>query len=115
MRILLIRPPYRYVKGASRPAVSLPLGLLYIAGVLEKNSFEVQIYDALFSSAVPSGREEGTECLLGDTFVEIERKIKEISPDIVGISDLFTVQADNAVKLAELVKKINTKTSPSPL
>ncbi len=43
MKILLIRPPYTRLKQTGQ-APYFPLGLGYIAAVLNKNGFEVNIY-----------------------------------------------------------------------
>ena len=49
MKILLINPPYiKQIYGAFKRAapIHLPLGLAYIAAVLETNNFDVQVLDA---------------------------------------------------------------------
>ena len=53
MKILLIRPPAKYIKGSAKPSASLPLGLLYVAAALEKNNFTVEIYDAQINIDFP--------------------------------------------------------------
>lgn len=73
-------------------SASPPLGLLYLAAMLEKENFEVKVVD-----------------VYDFTFKEIEKVIVKEKPDIVGIP-CFTETRIVALKLAGLVKKINKKT-----
>ncbi len=66
MRTLLINPPYPFVK-----VPIMPMGLLYLSGVLEHDGKEVQILDLLVTKYSKD---------------KIENKIKEYKPDIVGIT-----------------------------
>ena len=47
--------------------------------------------------------------MIGQSDSEIENVIKEFSPDIVGISILFSNLNQSAHKIASIVKKINPK------
>lgn len=85
--ILLIYPLYSY------PRKNPPLGLAYMAAVLEKENFRVKIIDV---SA------EG----LSET--ELESRIRSEQPKLVGIS-FMTPQIGEAFKVAEMTKKINSK------
>jgi radical SAM superfamily enzyme YgiQ (UPF0313 family) len=107
MNILLIRPPAQHSQGSARPSASLPLGLLYIAAVLEKNGYTVQIYDAQINVLAPTYRDLNSGVYMGDRWEVIEEQIRRRRPALVGISCLFTAQMGSAVKTAEIVKKIN--------
>lgn len=72
----------RWRKGSSMP----PLGLLYIAAVLEREGHEIQI--------IPAD-------ILGLNFKQIQRKIKEFKPDIIGI----TSTTENRFQSFKLIKK----------
>ena len=50
MKILLINPPRIYYQGSKGLRFGLPLGLLYIAAVLEKYGYQPKILDCLISS-----------------------------------------------------------------
>ena len=83
--ILLIYPPYSYAR--KNP----PLGLAYMAAVLEQNNYIVKIVDVSAE---------------GLSWVELEARIKNEQPKLVGIS-FMTPQVGEALKIAALVKKIN--------
>jgi len=96
MKATLINPPlYQSTVRKLGPIVeslfynSAPLGLCYLASVLEEEKHEVKIIDA------------AVECL------SIERVIKRItnfSPDVIGITT-FTVSVYSAYELAKEIKK----------
>jgi radical SAM superfamily enzyme YgiQ (UPF0313 family) len=85
MKVLLINPPTFQEEKPSIP----PLGLAYIAGVLRKSLFEVDVID--FD-------------LERDKFENFERIIDKIAPDILGIGAL-TLQVENAYTIARIVKE----------
>lgn len=87
-RILLVNPHETEQSGFTNP----PLGLLYIAGTLQKNDFEVRVVDG---------------CLEGKAAVE--SAIKEFSPELVGITCL-TPGRKKALEIAEMVKNHNAHT-----
>jgi radical SAM superfamily enzyme YgiQ (UPF0313 family) len=66
MKTLLINPPYPFVE-----VPIIPMGLLYLAGVLEHNGKEVQILDLLVTKYSKD---------------KIENKIKEYKPDVMGVT-----------------------------
>jgi anaerobic magnesium-protoporphyrin IX monomethyl ester cyclase len=66
MRTLLINPPYPFTEWPN-----MPLGLSYVAAVLEKNGVEVQVLDLLVSQY----SEE-----------KVRRCMAEFSPEVVGIT-----------------------------
>jgi anaerobic magnesium-protoporphyrin IX monomethyl ester cyclase len=100
MKILLINPPFSkeeiFTKSMSKVgAVLPPLGLAYIAAVLEKENFQVKIIDGFVLSS-----------LKRYTFKNLEKDIKTFFPDIIGITST-SPQICNAVKTAQIAKKIN--------
>ncbi len=109
MKILLIRPPSRQVKGSAKPSVSLPLGLLYIAAVLEKNGYNVQIYDAQANVTMPFYYDSNGIMYLGDKWQVVREEIKRRNPDLIGISNLFTAQFESTIKVAEIAKQVNKR------
>jgi len=96
LKILLISPPRGLIDGnVKKPKFQThPLGLLYLAGVLEKNNYQVKILDALSH---------------GNSIDEINLEVSEFSPHVVGITAM-TIQARDAYMVAESVKTINPKT-----
>ncbi len=80
MKILLIQPPPR--RFANEDIVVPPLGIAYLASVLEEKRHQVSIIDAF------------AETLDINT---LEEKIRECSPDIIGITGMTPV-IDNAFR-----------------
>ncbi len=72
---------------------SHPLGLLYIASILDINNYKVDIFDAYS---------------FGKSLAEIRKKILIFSPDVLGISAM-TIQANDAYLIAKTAKAINPK------
>lgn len=81
-KILLINPP----EGTLGRLTAAPLGLMYIAAVLQENNIDVQILDAFL---------EG--------WASIIPKVKEFKPDLVGIT-CPTYARVQAIKTAEVIK-----------
>ncbi len=107
MKILLINPPQTFYVGSEPPAGSLPLGLMYLAAILDKEGYKVEILDAFMADFVP--QENGETPIVGMPFGEIEAEIRRRQPDIVGISGPFTSQIGNTLKISQLAKQVNPK------
>lgn len=106
MKVLLIFPPasiFRFnIKGASPP-----LGIAYIGAILRDQGYEVHLLDAIadgFETKISEGKEMYR---YGLSFPEIERHVRSLRPDVVGISSMFSIQAHNAEKVAGVVKGVN--------
>jgi len=89
-KILLITPPYHcgVVESAGKWT---NLGFLYIAGELEKDGHEVEVYDAMAKN---------------HTYEDIEKRIQTSRPDIVG-STAYTATIHDATEVLRLAKSIN--------
>jgi anaerobic magnesium-protoporphyrin IX monomethyl ester cyclase len=92
MRFQLFVPPQGYVaqrweEGSSMP----PLGILSLGAVLEKNGIEVEV--------VPAD-------ILGYNWKDIEKKIRDFKPAIIGVTTTTENRFDS-FKLAALAKKID--------
>jgi len=83
--VLLIHPPYEWQEK------SPPLGLAYIAAVLEDAGFNVIILDM---------------DVMGLKLDEIEQQIKIHNPGIIGIS-CMTLQAKRTIEIAKIAKKVD--------
>ncbi len=86
MKTLLIIPPYPFAE-----APIMPIGLSYIAGVLERNGQEVQILDLLVSKY---SREK------------IKSKLEEYQPDIVGTTSV-TLNYHSTSEILKYCKSLN--------
>ena len=94
-KVFLVSPPVarktRIMKTLEEMSRNVPVTpLLYLGAVLEKAGKKVWISEA-------------------DTFLELKEEIKEFTPHMVGIT-ATTTQMPQAVKTAELAKKINPET-----
>ncbi len=87
MKILLIQPPPRKI--ATEDIIVPPLGIAYLAAVLEKKSHSVSIIDAFA---------EGLD------ISSLEDRIKEITPDLIGITGMTPV-IDNAFRTARVCRR----------
>ena len=105
MKVLLINPPQTFYPGSEQPAGNLPLGLMYLAALLQKANFKVEILDAFMVDSV--FQRNGVETTVGMPLTKIRHELIERKPDVVGISGPFTCQIDNAVKISNLVKEVN--------
>jgi len=105
MKVLLVNPPQIFYPGSDAPAGNLPLGLMYIAAVLDKAGYKVEILDAFMTEAVFLKVKDTLE--VGMPYRRIREEIQRRKPDIVGIANPFTCQIDNAVKVADIVKEVD--------
>ena len=91
-RVLLISPSSDLENKPKKTKFQThPLGLLYIAAVLEKEGFDVQICDAHS---------------FGYSLGYIRRNIESFKPDIVGLTAM-TIFSPSAYRVAKEVKKVN--------
>lgn len=104
MRVLLVFPPTRLYPEEDRPLV-FPLGIGYLAAVLEKKGHKVRVIDCIASDRKYERNEDGT-FHVGLTWAEIKAEIEDFTPDVVGVSCLWTADYPNAKKISEIVKQI---------
>jgi anaerobic magnesium-protoporphyrin IX monomethyl ester cyclase len=109
MKILLINPPQTFFAGSEPPAGNLPLGLMYIASVLKKGGFAVEILDAFMGSGFVF-QTEGEERTVGMPTELIKQEIVKCKADIVGLAGPFTCQISNTIKVAKIAKEVNPTT-----
>ena len=87
MKILLIQPPPRKI--AKENIVVPPLGIAYLAAVIEKQGHSVSIIDA-FAEALD--------------LHSLEDRVKKIAPDLIGITGMTPV-IDNAFRTAGICRR----------
>jgi anaerobic magnesium-protoporphyrin IX monomethyl ester cyclase len=105
MKVLLINPPQLFYPGSDPPAGNLPLGLMYIAAVLDKAGYKAEILDAFMIDS--SFLKVGDTLEVGMPYGKIREEIRRRKPDIVGIASPFTCQAENAIRVGNIVKEID--------
>ena len=108
-RVLLITPPAFTFKNMPDINATPPLGLGYLAAMLETRGIEVKIFDSLIEGLSNEERISDEIIRIGASFGQIEDVIRIFSPDIVGVSNLFSRQAKNAEKLYEIAKKVDPR------
>lgn len=124
MKILLVNPPYRRLGGVG--SVYFPLGLGYLAAVLERANYEIKIYngeaprsseecDAVKNykggdfSGLMSHHEEYFKNLKDDNFFvwqQFKKSLDDFRPDLVGIL-VRTPMLISALRTSRLVKEWN--------
>jgi anaerobic magnesium-protoporphyrin IX monomethyl ester cyclase len=107
MKVLLINPPQTFFPGSEPPAGNLPIGLMYIAAVLQRGGYQVEILDAFMLGDGEFIQAEET-ITVGLSFEQIKQEIQNRKPDVVGIAGPFTCQIGNALETSKVVKEVNT-------
>jgi hypothetical protein len=96
-KVLFVNP--RAPDGISKNSYYLPLGLLYLASVCEKEGCEAQLLD--FNIYHPHTREKPNEWCKQ----LLSEKIHEYRPDIVILGCLFSGQFAQVRELSKVIKK----------
>lgn len=106
-RVLLVRPPAFYHSGSILPGLNIPVGILYIAAVLEREGVTVEILDAQVSLDSPITDLGDGLSRMGCSWEEIRGRIDTFKPDLVGITSSFSAQFESTMASARLVKENN--------
>jgi len=109
-RVLLIEPPVtvscRAPAGQRAPVVP-PLGIASVAAVLERAGVEVRLLDAFVEGfASPTELPDG-RVRYGLTDDEIEQRIREFDPHVVGVSCIVTNRHRDAHAVCQLAKRVD--------
>lgn len=104
MKILIIDTPSSLSDKADPPRSFLPLGPISLASALEQAGHDVEIYDPKISATLSR---KGDHYYFGDEPESIRRRIRARRPDVVGISNLFSRDAGNALMIADQVKEVD--------
>jgi magnesium-protoporphyrin IX monomethyl ester (oxidative) cyclase len=107
-KIMFIEPPLSVSKAIKSPNHQFPLGLLYMAGVLEKNGFNVKILDCPLNYEQRQEINKDTD-KIGLNPSQIKQEIEKFRPDIIGVSCSFTMFESDSFEVINLIKKINKK------
>jgi anaerobic magnesium-protoporphyrin IX monomethyl ester cyclase len=106
MRVCLINPPRLHPKLWGKPNVFQPLGIAYVAAVLERQ-YKVRIIDSPTEGWGNLQQVDGTKYRVGLKNEEIKDRIGRWSPDVVGINIPFSGWSKGAFEVASLVKNID--------
>lgn len=106
MRVCLINPPRIHPKLWGKPGVFQPLGIAYVAAVLEKQH-TVSIIDSPTEGWKNLEQIDETKYRVGLRNNELADRIRRWSPDIVGINIPFSGWSKGAFEVASIVKGID--------
>lgn len=87
MQVTLVNPPYP--AGSHRHPPFIPLGIGYLAAVLEKNGYDVNVIDCQ---------------ALKLSMFEVEKELRKREPDVVGLTST-TLTYNSALKIIKVAKK----------
>jgi len=104
MKILLIDTNRTYDKRTKGVRLSLPLGILYLAAVLENEGFDVSVLDCKISKKTRIKKIGNGMTHHGLDDEDFKDLIKKENPDIVGVSCMFTAQFENYLIDTKLIK-----------
>lgn len=107
MNVLLLRPPAINHFSSYGPSISMPIGLMSLASVLESNGYAVEVYDSLLSGQKIPINEEFYH--IGDEWDLFTHKILDYNADIIGIQFAFSYQFDYAQKAISKIKESISK------
>lgn len=109
MKILLINPTNSVdIKSDFIVNIFQPIGLAYVAAMLEKHKYKVEILDAL-AQGFDNEKIIKNKRVIGLDYQTIKEKIIKFNPDIVGITTPFSFQSLEAHQMAKIVKSIDKK------
>lgn len=107
-KALLIFPPLT-VDLADYPLPHPPLGLAYLAAVLEKHDFPVKILDALALGINRAKKRKKGFLKVGLSKGEIKKAIVDFQPNLVGVWCGSTTHAPDSHAVAAWVKEIDSR------
>ena len=105
-KTLLINPPGTGALETLLEMVTEPLGIAYIAGVLEREGYPVEILDALAVAPYQRQKLADGRYRVGLTEEQIADRIQELAPDIVGIACMFSAYAPDSHRIARCIKQV---------
>lgn len=105
MKIFFVRPAQIHWRHEAK-RVGTPIGLLSIAALAKQH------HDVAFLDVSAEGYDLETEIApnvfrFGLARSEIERRIRDYNPDVVAVSNLFTLYWRQALEIAEIAKAVN--------
>lgn len=107
-KIMLINPPILVEKTDNYQesyGALMPVGLGYIASLLEKNGYGVSILDSIVEDFDQVVHEHDDFFKLGLDWKDIISRINDFKPDLIGISCMFTKNYKITYQLINLIKE----------
>ena len=103
-KILFINPP------ASTPAsfawcnIKIPLGYIYMAGVLEEHGFEVKILDCPLEHATRTPVDAAT-VRIGTSLADIHAVVRDFAPSVIGVGCAYSAFESDSFDLIARLKE----------
>lgn len=111
MRVLLVNPATRqYCKPNGEKTcknATMPLGLAFLCSYARKGEHEISILDVTVEGYDTEIAVDKYNIRYGLSIKEINNKIQQYSPDVVGISCLQSMRYNEAVEVCSAVKKVS--------
>jgi len=104
IRVLLIAPPVTIPVNMQRRCIP-PLGLCYVAASLEKSGFDVSIVDCTVEDYDHCTHHAGM-VTYGLPLASLRSLVREIRPQVVGLSVLFSTDILNLIRVCGVVKEV---------
>ena len=104
-KVLLVNPPNNILKDSAR-RISEPLGLLYIGAALKNNGYEVSVFD-MPCEGYDNCISEGNRIIYGSTMNDLKAKVAEYSPNVVGVTCMFTSRERNVLEVCSVLREAN--------
>ena len=108
-KILLIQPPSFIGLAKEDMNPDPPLGLAYIAAILEEEKYDVRILDSHIEGFDQRRPVSQDQFIIGLDEPQILQYIASYKPDLVGITSMFTAQRLNMHMVARIVKGFDKK------
>jgi len=107
-RVLLITPQGKITttkEGSRERKLAIPpLGLAYLAAQLLNHGFEVEVLDTLIEGVNQEEHHDGT-IIYGLSDSQIKQRIKDVNPDLIGVSCLFSNRGREALNICKIAKE----------
>ena len=100
MKVVLVQPSMKVGKKEFY-GVAPPLGLCYIAAVLEQGGHKVNIIDAMVEG---SAHDEDGFRRIGMPMEELASRIVDSNPDVVGISCMYSLMWEDVARLSTILR-----------
>jgi magnesium-protoporphyrin IX monomethyl ester (oxidative) cyclase len=105
--VQLFFPPMVFPRFQSRQTALFPLGLGYIAAVLLRDGYEVELVDCPsegYETLTDIGKDR---TVYGLTSAEIRERIERCRPQVVGLSCLFSTLEKRMLEIARIAKEVD--------
>lgn len=102
-KVMLINPPNTICKDSVR-RISEPIGLLYMAAMLKEKGFGIDVFD-MTCEGYDNCNYDGNRVTYGSSLGELRERISRYSPDIIGVTCMFTSREKNTLDVCAAIKE----------